>query len=165
MLDNTDLEIIYEQNVDKIYKFFYNKFYDKEIAEDLTSEVFLEFVKATKSKTPENAIKYLYGITHKVFLQALRKKYKEKTTSFESIENFPEYLEDNITSTYDKKIKNVEILIEKLPEKQKVVLHMRLIEKHSLKDIADILSKDMNYVKTTQKRGIKSLKKLLACTP
>jgi DNA-directed RNA polymerase specialized sigma24 family protein len=55
-----------------------------------------------------------------------------------------------------------------LPEKQRLVLKMRLIDKCSLHDICANLNKDMNYVKTTQKRGLHNLKLLFAagqCTP
>jgi RNA polymerase sigma factor (sigma-70 family) len=49
-----------------------------------------------------------------------------------------------------------------LPEKQRIVISLRLIEKLSLKEIAQELGKNMNYVKTTQKRAIKNLKEIFA---
>jgi DNA-directed RNA polymerase specialized sigma24 family protein len=39
---------------------------------------------------------------------------------------------------------------------------MRLIEKMSLDEICEKLGKNMNYVKTTQKRGIRNLKFLIS---
>jgi RNA polymerase sigma factor (sigma-70 family) len=52
--------------------------------------------------------------------------------------------------------------LELLPKKQRAVISMRLIEKLSLKEIAQKLDKDMNYVKTTQKRAIRNLKEIFA---
>jgi hypothetical protein len=44
-------------------------------------------------------------------------------------------------------------------------MHMRLIEKMSITEIALALGKNNDYVKTNQKRGVQSLRNMLACTP
>lgn len=167
MLSQTDIEIIYEQNIDKIYRYFYLKFSDKEIAEDLTSEVFLEFVKKAKDIEFENPKSYLYGIARKTFLKHLQKKYKENSFSYSDIDDFSSFVNEYVTgnSEYETRIKLVVNQLDKLPEKQMIILRLRIVDKLTPSEIAGKLNKDLNYVKTTQKRGIKSLKKLLACIP
>lgn len=157
------IEEIFEEHFDRIYRFFYYKILNREDSEDLTSETFLALVK--KIKTSGKIAKYenyLYGIASNVFAAYLRKRYEVKLSSVE-IEKLAEEIDD---ADKDKNIKKIaEKFIKKLPAKQKAVIHLRLIEKKSLKEICKILEKDMNYVKTTQQRAIYNLKKLIACTP
>jgi DNA-directed RNA polymerase specialized sigma24 family protein len=49
-----------------------------------------------------------------------------------------------------------------LPDKQRAILMLRLVEKRSLSEICELTGKDMNYVRTTQKRGIARLRELVA---
>ena len=82
----------------------------------------------------------------------------------ESLSDF----EDSVTTTledFTEKTTPEEILLSRLvllPEKQRTVISLRLIEKLSLKEIAKRLDKNMNYVKTTQKRALKNLKEIFA---
>ena len=52
-----------------------------------------------------------------------------------------------------------------LPEKQKALVQLRLIDKKTPSEISTEIEKDVNYVKTTLKRGYKNLRKYIACTP
>jgi len=170
IVSEEDLENIYDMHVEKLYRFFYRKVLDKTISEDLTSETFLNFVKSVKqNKQMQNPVCFLYGIARNIFLKFLKRKYHYK--DFVSIgidENKFESYIDNFTSEYEQTTTIEEHLLKflpKVPQKQRDILHKRFIEKMSLKEIAAFLGKNMNYVKTTQKRGIKSLRKLIACTP
>lgn len=152
----------YNQNFTRIYKFFYYKVLSKEIAEDLTSETFITFVKIAKEqKEIENLKAFLYGIAKNIFLKYLKEKYQSGIPFTEF-----EYDFENYADKYVEEIESKETLeeiamkfIPQLPSKQRQVIQMRFIEKLSLKEIAEKLGKDMNYVKTTQKRGIANLKK------
>ncbi len=173
-MSDQDLEIIYNQNFRKLYRFFYYKVLSREIAEDLTSDTFISFVEILQNKTHgevKDPVKYLYGIAKLTLLKFLREKYNSiQSIPIESENDFGGYVDsylediDNSPTPEDFAIK----YINELPEKQRLVLTLRLIDKNSLAEICKILDKDMNYVKTTQKRGLKNLKLLFAagqCTP
>lgn len=165
-----DIAKIYDENFERIYKFFYYKFLSKDISEELTSETFLKFVERIKKDNVEidNLKSYLLGIAHNVYITQLKMKYKE------GIQYNPE-AEQEFGSAIDETIEQVEEsstieeialpFIQKLPDKQKEIAMLRFIDKNSLEDICKKLNKDMNYVKTTQKRAIRSLKNIIACTP
>jgi len=167
MITNEELVILYEANFKKIYRFFYYKFLDKDIAQDLTSDTFTSLVEATKTN-PErikNYEKYLFGIAKILFCEHLKNKYKEPNfVDFENISDF----EDSVTTTLDEFKEETtpeEILLKYiglLPSKQRDIIELRLIKKYSLKEIAQKLGKNMNYVKTTQKRAIRNLKEIFA---
>lgn len=168
-MDNSELEIIYDLHFKKIYKYFYYKVLSREIAEDLTSETFLTFVDLTKKEEPENASAFLYGVAKNIFMRFLDKKYRMHFVSGIDLNQFGEISDflSEIEKMEEKQTIEEYALkyIEKLPEKQKQVLKMRLIDKMSLDEISKALGKNMNHIKTTQKRGIKKLKQIIACTP
>jgi RNA polymerase sigma-70 factor (ECF subfamily) len=178
-MDNEELTKIYDAHFRKIYRFFYYKILSRELAEDLTADTFMKFVEMSQTKTehglhPEairDPVKYLYGIAKLVLLESLKNKYHSiHSIPIEKEDDFGAYVESYLEEV-DESPTPEELAaksITQLPEKQKKVITMRLIEKKSLKEICEILGKDMNYVKTTQKRGLHNLKVIFAtgqCTP
>lgn len=168
-----DIEQIYNQHLDQIYRFFYYKTVSKSTAEDLTSETFLQFVSAvSKNKQIDQPKSYLFGVAKKVFLSHLRKKYHtidEQTIHLDNYDNivFEEYAEE--TQEFVEQAPTLEeialLYIMKLPEKQRDLVKLRIIDKLTPTEISNQIGKDLNYVKTTLKRGMKSLKVVVACTP
>ncbi len=159
-MDRQEIEIIFDKNFTRIFRFFYYKVLSKEKAEDLVSETFLIFVEQVqKRKDIEKPENFLYGVAKVVFRRFLQKKYKE--AKFVQLdESFMTQVEDYVNEV-DKKTPEELLLsfLDLIPEKQRRVIELRLIEKCSLQEICEKLGKDMNYVKTTQKRAIHSLRK------
>lgn len=164
-LSEDDIETLYNRYLKTIYRFFYYKFLCRETAEDLTSETFLTFISHLKKQTEvKEPAKYLFGIARHLFLKHLRKKYHSlSTVTLDENFNFQEIeqAQEGEDLPWEEKLKKYLPLI---PEKQKTVIELRLLEKKTLAEIAHQLEKDMNYVKVTQRRAIKSLKKIVACT-
>lgn len=167
-MTNNELEILYDNNFKKLYRFFYYKLLNKEVAQDLTSETFTTFIAGIKTPSVviKNYEKYLYGIAKIIFYEHLKRKYKEPLIieNFESLSDFEDTVTTNLEDFTEDKTPE-EILLSRLvllPEKQRIVISLRLIDKLSLKEIAQKLDKNMNYVKTTQKRAIKNLKEIFA---
>jgi RNA polymerase sigma factor (sigma-70 family) len=165
-----EIEAVYEVNFEKIYRFFYYKTLSRDIAEDLTSETFLRFVEEVNKRKHQEAIenyhKYLFGIARIVFLTYLRKKYNGATVNV-APQYFDQYVQEFLedvgeTPTLEERAIKY---IERLPEKQKIVASMRLIQKMSNREIAEKLGRNANYVKVTFKRAMKSMKILVSCTP
>lgn len=173
-MTDADLEKIYNEHFRKIYRFFYYKILSREIAEDLTSDTFMNFVEILQNKDSSEVIdpvKYLYGIAKLTLVKHLKEKYNSiQSIPIESEADFGGYV-DTFLEDVDNSPTPEELAmkyINELPEKQKLVITLRLIKKNSLSEICEILDKDMNYVKTTQKRGLSNLKLLFAagqCTP
>lgn len=163
-LSEKDMAAFYNENFERIYKFFYYKTLSREIAEDLTSETFITFVKIIKDqKEIQNLRFFLFGIAKNIFLKYLKDKYRAGIPFSEFERDFGNYAEKFVTSIENSTTLEERALpfINKLPPKQMQIMHLRFIEKLNLKQICEKLGKDMNYVKTTQKRGIANLKKLV----
>lgn len=174
-----DLSVVYDRYFEVIYRFFYFKVLSKDVAEDLTSETFLAFgEKCKEQKEIEKSLKsYLFGIARIVFTKYLQRKYQEMAVDFEEMPwlvkdealmnkieggNNDYRLHDEDNQSQKQREKMIISYIDKLPDKQKRVVYMRLIERMSLKEISKKIGKNMNYVKVTQRRGIKKLKLLVA---
>jgi RNA polymerase sigma-70 factor (ECF subfamily) len=158
------IEELYDEHVDKVYRFFYIKSFDKSIAEDLTSQTFMTLCE--QMQDPVRAIqdhkKFLYGIMRNHWLMYLRQKYRRGETTIENIEDFADYVEEEISDYSGLTARQrAEVYINQLPEKQRDIVARRLLEERSIKDIAADIGKDSNYVKTTYKRGLKRLRQLI----
>lgn len=153
-------EKIYENNVGRIYKFFYSRVLDRHIAEDLTSDVFAAFLEKINDDIAEPT-NYLYGIAKNVWLKHLRDKYSSKIDFYENIEDFKEYIDLEVEKVESQSyLDKASLFIEKLPKKQQEIARLRFLDGLKIKEIAEKLGKEKSYVKTTQNRALKSLKKL-----
>jgi RNA polymerase sigma-70 factor (ECF subfamily) len=158
-----DLPQFYDEYVDKVYKFFYIKNLNKQIAEDLTSQTFTLFVEQISNKDILDYKKYLYGIMRNIWLQFLRDKYKESLDYLESIDDFETYTKYDVYNFESTELpeNRLRIFVDKLPEKQQQVLNMRIYENLSTGEVAKLLGRDKNYVKTTYQRALKSLREMI----
>lgn len=161
-MDKSQFEQLYSDNFKKLYKFFYYKTLNKHIAEDLTSETFMRLANQSISSVLDLK-SYLFGIARIIFVEYLKKKYKQEISVGDDIEKFIDYVEQNNESFESKKTLEDELIkiLPELPEKQSEIIKLRLIDKLKPAEIAKRLNRSMIYVKTMQNRAIKSIKKVL----
>lgn len=160
------IEETYRKNVEKLYKFFYFKVLNKQIAEDLTSETFMAFaekISSLKQHDVDTLEKYLYGIAKNKWNMYLRKKYKTSEFGAENIDDFSHYVQDEVDEMQRRSLKERAIyFINMLPTQQKVVAMLRLIDGLLPSEIAVKISKPLNYVKVTLRRALRRLEELVA---
>ena len=160
-----DIESVYRANVEKLYKFFYFKVLNKQVAEDMTSETFIALAEKFESldKKPETCEKYLYGIAKNVWNGYLRKKYSQPESLTEDIDDFSRFVDQENKeidgmSLQDRAIKFINLL----PPKQRIVATLRLIDGLTPTEIAKRIDKSLNYVKVTLRRALRKLEELVA---
>jgi RNA polymerase sigma-70 factor (ECF subfamily) len=161
-----ELESFYDQYASRLYRYFFYKVLNREHAEDLTSKTFLQFAKSIRlEKRIDSPKAFLFGIANHVFLTFLQEKYKrgKEVSIDEELENSLIYSDDAYLEKHDV-VDLLEALLPRVPEKQAQVLRFRFVDKLSISEIAAKLEKDDNYVSTTQKRGLATLRVLLRCT-
>ena len=159
MYNEEDVKRIYKENIERVFKYFFFHILDRDTAEDLTSQTFLIFIKEIQQNQVDDSDKYIYGIARNVFLMYLREKYKNKEIPID-IDR-----EDMLLEYDDGHIDYVGLLekiLPRLPKSQRKIMKMRFVEKMSIKEIAETLKKDKNYVSTTQKRAFKTIKRILS---
>ncbi len=162
---NKLFETVYNDNIRKLYKFFYYKVLNQQIAEDLTSETFLKL--AEKLSAEENNIEkienYLYGIARNTWNMYLRDKYKQPEYYPEDIDSFTDFVAQEVEAIESIPLHNrALVFIDKLPNKQREIAHMRLIQGMTPTEIADKMNKPTNHVKVTLRRSMRRLEELIA---
>ncbi|MCW1908400.1 MAG: hypothetical protein KIH63_003600 [Candidatus Saccharibacteria bacterium] len=93
----------------------------------------------------------------------MRAKYRQQHHTLQFIEDFEQHVVETIEEFRAADLKaRAQQFIDRLPKKQRIVATKRLIEELTIDEVARELSASKSYVKTTQNRAIKSLRKMVA---
>ncbi|MBU4360949.1 RNA polymerase sigma factor [Patescibacteria group bacterium] len=164
---------IYDEYIKKIYNFIFFKTPSKEIAEDLTHEVFiglLEYLKKT-----EHLINELQGLIYKIARNKIADYYKRIADKDRNLELKEEIATDfsaelqttpgiELENVIDQKmdIKLVMKCIEKINNKSfEEVIILRFIDDLSLKEISKSINKSVSATSITLYRAINKLREIL----
>ena len=160
-LQKGDLEAfdrIFERYSDRLFGFALKYLKSKEETEELVQDVFLKIWENRKNLKKESSLKsYLFTIVYHNMCKIFRKKqihikYLEEK---DSLENESINLEEQLE--YKATLEQLDILIEKLPEKQKTIFIKSRKEGKSTKEIAD----EMNLAPGTVDNQISAAIKFL----
>lgn len=158
--DTTAFGPLYDSYIQDIYRFVSYRVSKKEIAEDLTSQIFLKALEKISSYKVGrgNFRSWLYQITRNSIIDFYR---QNKTT---------ENIEDVILSDNEKSKNQIEINImyhevqrylKKLTQDQQEIIILRVWENLNYTEIASILGKSEASCKMNFSRGIKELRTLM----
>jgi RNA polymerase sigma-70 factor (ECF subfamily) len=155
---------IYDQYIDKIYRFVYLKVNSQEIAEDVTSKVFLKGWEAFQKDNSniKNPGAFLYQIARNAVIDHYREKGRSKVVSIES----GAQVADPETSAHDKAVLNadigvVKLAIQKLKKEHQDIIIWHYLEDMPIDDIADLLDKPAGTIRVMLHRGLNDLKDII----
>ncbi|OGZ79587.1 MAG: hypothetical protein A2528_01840 [Candidatus Staskawiczbacteria bacterium RIFOXYD2_FULL_37_9] len=155
---------IYDQYIEKIYRFVYLKVNSQEIAEDITSKVFLKGWEAFQSPKEEikNQGAFLYQIARNAVVDHYRDKGRAKMVAVDASWE----MADPGTSAYDKAILNADVNIvkagiQKLKKEQQDIIIWHYLEDMPIPEIAELLGKPAGTVRVMLHRGLKDLKDIV----
>jgi RNA polymerase sigma-70 factor (ECF subfamily) len=153
---------LYDDHVDKIYRFIYLKVESQQAAEDLTSQVFTKgWARFRVGEDIKNPSAYLYQIARTEISNHYRYKSKYQTVSLEKIE----LAEGNIgledKHKQDSDIEQVKKVLKKLDEDEQNVLIMRYLDEQPIATIALALEKSEGAVRVMLHRALKEVKEAI----
>jgi RNA polymerase sigma-70 factor, ECF subfamily len=161
---NEQFSQIYDQYIDKIYRFVYLKVNGQEIAEDITSKVFIKGWEAFKGSKDEikNPGAFLYQIARNAVVDHYRAKARDKTISVDASSQ----IADPGTNAQDMAILSADIDVVKRAIKKLKPEHQDIIIWHYLEDmpignIAKLVDKPAGTVRVMLHRGLKNLKDII----
>ncbi len=153
----TDVGEIFDRYAPQIYRYIYHRLGNQALAEDLTSEVFVGFLRARV--TPDNLAAYLYRSAHNAIVDYIRRNPA-----------FLEPLDEHLAAERDDPVQHAEIEAERAqlrrailclnPDQQQVIV-LRYLEGMSHGEIAQVLGKPEGAIKALQHRAIANLRRLL----
>lgn len=150
-----------------VQKFIYNTCQDYDLSEELTQETFFRAFKAIKtfeSKTKFSS--WIFGIARNVLLENLRNQKKHKDNVDIEDNKLSELSKDEKTPAnffLDKEIyEKVEIALLKIPQEQRMIFSLRVLQDKSYQEIADITGHSLSKVKVDIFRTRKKVRKHLS---
>lgn len=153
---------IYDQYIDKIYRFIFFKVNSPEVAEDLTSETFLrgwEIFKNANSKI-ENISALLYQIARNLVTDFYREKNKVQIISAEKEDPLPDpriNLEEK--AKLDSDLETVRRALSQLNEDYQNAIIWYYIDDLPIQEVANLLGRTKEATRVLITRAIKTLRK------
>lgn len=152
---------IYDQCVDKIYRFIFLKVSSQEIAQDLCSETFLKGWQSFKgnNKKIDNPQAFLYQIARNLIIDHYREKGRTQIISVDyvSITDPRVNLEEETQANSD--LDTIKVVLANLKEEYQEVVIWHYINDLSIAEIAKMLKKSEGSVRVLLHRALKAVKK------
>lgn len=154
--------VIYDHYVPQIYRFVFFKVSVKQVAEDLTHEIFLSAWQNIKNyKQKQYAISsWLYQIARNKVIDHYRTDKKNISIDTEDFSEETLGFKEQESLDTPFAIKKVKSLIKFLKPEYQDVLIMRYVEDLDHKEIASALNKSEGAIRLIQHRAINALKEL-----
>ena len=158
-LDKENLIKMYEENNDALYRYAYRYLTDQDLAEECVSEVFTRYLQILRAgrKLKGNKTAYLYRIAHNWVVDYYRKRKPDENIGDDLIPDQminPE-MQISRSQIHDKLRK----ALLKLPEEQRRVIELHIMEDWSHEEIAEELGKTVEASRALQYRGLRRLRK------
>lgn len=151
---------IYDQYIDKIYRFIFFKVNSSEIAEDLCSETFLRGWKKFKEDQDEieNPPAFLYQIARNLVIDHYRQKGRTQTVSTDCLPIVDPRtdLEEQVMLSSD--LSEVRGALTGLKEEYQEIVIWHYIDDLSIREVAKMLDKSEGAVRVMLHRALKALK-------
>ncbi|MBT6253924.1 sigma-70 family RNA polymerase sigma factor [Candidatus Uhrbacteria bacterium] len=152
---------LYTTLFDPIYRFIYFRVGgDVEVAEDLTSEVFMKALEHIEKLDEDNHPKaWLYTVAR----NKLKNHYRDKKVEVD-IDKVAPFLEGEDGRVMLEKLGDEHVLLEamdRLEKEDRRIIEMKHLEGFSFKDIAEILGKKPGAIRVKSHRAMKKLRKLI----
>lgn len=154
---------LYDAYVDRVYRYIYYRVNTPEIAQDLTSEVFLRVVEGLRGYEHRQIpfMAWLYRIASARIIDHYRQNNRVKNE--QNIEKVNLAVESDMDGALMTKYHQQQVreALNMLTDEQQQVIVLRFIEGHSLQKTANLLGKPIGAVKVMQHRALQSLSRAL----
>lgn len=161
--DRSSIAQIYQNYFDPIYQFVRLRVGHAQTAEDLTSDIFVKFIKALKTNNAPHTS--LRGWIFRVARNVIYDHYGEEVSL--PVETIDQWLTtDEDTDPEVQAIRTIESdrarqVIGMLAPAQQEVLMLRFDQQLSLQETADVMDKNVNAIKALQFRAVNTLRDIL----
>ncbi|RLD90017.1 MAG: RNA polymerase subunit sigma-24 [Bacteroidetes bacterium] len=146
---------------DKLFRLAIFLLKNREEAEDTVQEIYLKLWDMKEQLGKYNNLEaVMMTMTRNRCLDKLKTKREKFASLNESINNQP-YTSPMEQSIQQDMVKQVKVLMTKLPEQQKTIIHLRDVEGCEYKEIQEITGFDSNYIRVNLSRARKSIRESL----
>lgn len=158
--DHQALDIFIECLYPQVYAFIFKKVKGNDIAQDLTQEVFIRFIRALPTYEYQNkTLNYLYKISSHVCCTYYKKQRYDYVVEEEILEDKKVNVHEAIIKQFahDELIEAIRLL---KPLQQDVII-LKYFEQYTFKEIADIFNQNISTIKSRHYQALVELKKIM----
>jgi RNA polymerase sigma-70 factor, ECF subfamily len=151
-------QALYEDNLVSVYRFVFKSLRNREEAEDLTSQIFLNALRyLDPGRSAQSGRSWLFKIAHTTIADYWRTHYRALTSSLDvRLEvGWEGPIEEVILGTNERAAERVRDLLRALPERYREVLRCRFLLNLSIRETATTMGVSEANVKVLQFRAIK----------
>jgi len=150
---------IYDQCIDKIYRFIFLKVNSQEIAQDLSSETFLRGWEAYKSNPKiDNPSAFLYRIARNLVTDYYRQKARTQFVSPEAVPIIDPNPGIEEKAVLNSDLNQIKAVLAGLKEDYQDVIIWRYLDDLSIAEVAKMLDKSEEATRVTLHRALKALR-------
>ncbi len=156
--NNSEFTGLYDQYVEKIYRFIYYKTHHKETAEDITSAVFLKALEAFSSfdKGRGGFSGWIYQIARNAVIDHYRSK--KNLINVEDVWDLKDKEDIERDADASLRLEGVKEYLGRLKAEQREIVLLRVWEGMSYKEIAQVIGKSEESCKMMFSRTIRRLR-------
>lgn len=157
--DNRAFKELFDRYWEKAYSIAFSKLKSREVAEEITLDVFVSFWQRRHDFSVEDFFSYLaVAVKYRVFTYIKRELAQQK--HFETLTDLaPARETETITPLeYDDLIRAIEQGVQTLPEKTQHVFRLNRLEGRSVSEIADLLNLSEKAIQYHITRSVKELR-------
>ena len=160
--DATNFGPIYNKYYKQIFGYIYQRMEDKDVAFDVTSQVFLKALTNLHKYEFKGVpfASWLYRIAHSEVMQVFRDKKSSRTVNAD-VADIKHLCEEIQESYYEDFMPVLGRIIKELPNDELQLIEMRFFEKRPFKEIAEIMMMTENNAKVKLYRIFERLKIVL----
>ena len=153
---------IYDEHVDKIYRFVFFKVSNEQIAQDISSET---FTRLWKEISQDKEIRNPSGFLFRVAKNMITDHYRAKDQNPVILDNLDAVLDrsQDIAQMAVQKddMRAVTVALEQLSEDQRLAVSMYYIEQEPISEVAKALNRSQGATRVLIHRGMKELRQIL----
>jgi RNA polymerase sigma-70 factor, ECF subfamily len=162
-LDSQVIGAVYDRYFPDVYRFVYYRLNNEQVAEDISSDVFVRLLEAVKKRRgPQTNLKgWLLATASHAVADFLRHAYRRPTDALS--DSMPDTAAPSLTDEVDRRemVDSVRLAYDRLTSEQQNVLALRFGDGYSLDETATVMQKNVNAVKALQFRALAALQRLI----
>lgn len=158
--DSESFSRLLDLYADKCYGYFYRMTGNRDISDELLSELFAKLVTKIKTYKGEGFNGWIFKVTGNVFFDYLRDKYREKK-KIEAAAEVAEFEIQGAGIEEDERVDDVQKQLAKLDDDTRELIMLRFYSGLSFKDIGELREQPVGTILSKVHRGLNKLRKLM----
>lgn len=161
---------VYDQQVEKIYRFIYLKVNSQTLAEDMTADTFKKGWESVSNRSKnkhetipiENITAFLYRIARNMVIDYYRSKSRTETQSLGTYDVADSRLDISETAMINSDINQVRTVLTSLKEDYQNVIIWHYLDSMSIPEVSKLLNRSEEATRVLLSRAIKSLREKMS---